>query len=69
MDRHADIRGGTHRTRETQALEEEIRMFECRLAQLGPDGDCAYERALSRVYDNLLEERRNRLAAMRAAGL
>ncbi|WP_297528542.1 hypothetical protein [Thiohalobacter sp.] len=68
MDRDRHGESAPHRAGDTRLLEEEIRLFEWRLARLGLDGDCAYERALSRAYGSLLEERRSRLAAMRAAG-
>lgn len=69
MNRHSIRAGHADGREQARALEEEIRLFEERLARLGPDGDCAYERALSRAYDSLLDECRARLAAMRAAGL
>ena len=51
------------------ALAEEIAALEKRLQKLGFDGDCAYERAISQLYQSLVEDRKNRLAALRAAGL
>ena len=51
------------------ALRSEIDLLEARLVSMGLDGDCAYERAMSRVYDRLLKERKRQLAAIRAAGL
>ena len=54
--------------RSTTSLLEEIRALEARLAAVGLDGDCAYERALSQIYDRLLRERRDQLAAIRCAG-
>lgn len=49
-------------------LQQEIRMLESRLRIMGLDGDCAYERALSQVYDALLMQKRQQLEAMRVAG-
>lgn len=49
-------------------LQQEIRMLEKRLRTMGLDGDCAYERALSQVYDALLLQKRQQLEAMRGAG-
>ena len=54
--------------RSMASLLEEIRALESRLAAVGLDGDCAYERALSQIYDRLLRERRDQLAAIRCAG-
>ncbi len=50
-------------------LREHIACLEARLGQLYGDGDCAYERAIGRTYQRLVDESRARLAAMRAAGL
>ena len=54
--------------RSVAGLLDEIRTLEARLAAVGLDGDCAYERALSQIYDRLLRERRDQLAAIRHAG-
>lgn len=51
------------------ALVEEITALENRIETLGFDGDCAYEHAISRLYQSLVEDRKNCLAALRAAGL
>ena len=48
-------------------LAEEIKLLENRLHTMGLDGDCAYERALSKVYDSLLIQRRRQLATVLAA--
>ena len=47
-------------------LAEEIKLLENRLETMGLDGDCAYERALSKVYDSLLIQRRRQLASLLA---
>jgi hypothetical protein len=52
-----------------QSLLEEIRNLEGRLCSMGEDGDCAYERAISRLYGALLKKRKEELAALRANGL
>lgn len=44
-------------------LREEIAVIERRLAQLGPDGDCGYENAMIRFYEQQLGMRREQLAA------
>lgn len=43
-------------------LRQEIAFFEGRLIEMGEAGDCAYERALSKVYQALLAERKHQLA-------
>lgn len=45
-------------------LRQEIAFFETRLNQMGEQGDCAYEHALSRAYEALLRERRRQLAQL-----
>lgn len=47
-------------------LRQEIAFFESRLGEMGEMGDCAYERALSRAYVLLLDERRRQLAQLPA---
>ncbi len=44
-----------------QRLEEEIAVLEKRLRQIGPDGDCAYEKALIRFFEQQLGMRRSLL--------
>ena len=46
----------------TTALLEEIATLEHRLEEMGMDGDCAYERAISRLYHRMAEERKQLLA-------
>lgn len=45
-------------------LRQEIAFFEARLSEMGEQGDCAYEHALSRAYETLLRERRGQLAEL-----
>ncbi|MBK7542355.1 MAG: hypothetical protein IPP10_12915 [Candidatus Competibacteraceae bacterium] len=47
-------------------LRQEIAFFEARLHEMGEEGDCAYEHALSRAYETLLRERRDQLSQLRA---
>ncbi len=42
-------------------LEEEIATLEKRLGQIGPDGDCGYEKALIRFFRDQIELRRQQL--------
>jgi hypothetical protein len=48
----------------TLQLMEEIAALESRLEDMGMDGDCAYERAISRVYTGMVEERKRQLARL-----
>lgn len=43
-------------------LREEIEMLEGRLRAMGVGGDCAYERAMSSLYQRLLEDLKIKLA-------
>jgi hypothetical protein len=52
---------------EEQALREEIAYCEARLRQMGHLGDCAYEKAMTRFYEALVEEKRQALDDLRAA--
>lgn len=45
-------------------LREEIALLERRLDDMGVDGDCAYERAMSKVYTSLVSSRKQQLAAL-----
>lgn len=44
----------THRER----VLEEIACIENRLAEIGPDGDCGYENAMIRIFENQVAMRR-----------
>ena len=50
-------------------VDAELQLFERQLTRYGGDGDCAYERALGRLYLRLFEQRRCELDALRRAGL
>lgn len=45
-----------------ERLEEEIEALEKRLSQIGPDGDCAYEKAMIRFFEQQLGMRRELLS-------
>jgi hypothetical protein len=45
-------------------LAEEIALLERRLQQIGPDGDCAYEKALIRFLEQQLGMRREMLSSV-----
>ena len=65
-DRHAQ-RGGFHPQR--ARLEEEIAILQRRLDQIGPYGDCGYEKALIRFFQDQIAIRRQRLATGAAGSL
>lgn len=44
-----------------EKLRGEITELQARIASMGLDGDCAYERAMSRCYAGLLEQHCRRL--------
>lgn len=69
MMEHGYVRGGTEGGSEEVRLSEEIVLLAERLRRFGGDGDCAYERALSRLYRSLVDQRLQQLADLRAAGL
>ena len=46
-------------------LLAEIAWFESRLREIGDIGDCAYDKALARSYLQAVDQRRERLAALR----
>lgn len=50
-------------------LEEEIATLERRLAQIGPDGDCGYEKAMIRFFQDQIALRRQRLDLQTAGGI
>ncbi len=50
-------------------LLEEIATLEHRLHIMGVDGDCAYERAISRLYQLMVKERKQQLAGLCVASL
>jgi hypothetical protein len=52
-------------TSEVAQVEYEIELLEVRLAQMALHDDCAYEKAMVRAYEGMLDERRRRLASLR----
>jgi hypothetical protein len=47
-------------------LEEEIQYMEVRLNEIGFEGDCAYERAMSKFYRAQIATRREQLDLLEA---
>lgn len=66
QDRHAHCSGGDP---QRSRIEEEIAILERRLDQIGPDGDCGYEKALIRFFQDQIVKRRQRLASGAAGSL
>ena len=48
-------------------IEEEIHFMESRLEEMGFEGDCAYERAMSKFYQEQLAFRRAQIAGLGGA--
>jgi hypothetical protein len=42
-------------------LQDEIATLERRLKQIGPDGDCGYEKAMIRFFRDQIDRRRRQL--------
>lgn len=53
-----------HLTGDPVRLREEIQYMETRLCEIGFEGDCAYERAMSKFYQEQIETRKQRLARL-----
>ena len=62
----SQLRSGRDRARE---LVEEIAALEQRLHSMGMDGDCAYERAISKLYHGMIKKRKQRLAELRVSSI
>ena len=45
-------------------LREEITLLERRIRLMGEDGDCAYERAMSTLYQRMVAERWRQIARL-----
>ena len=52
------------RTLSEGQLLDEIAWFEGRLIEIGGNGDCAYEKALARSYEQAVSSHRERLATL-----
>ena len=44
-------------------LQDEIATLEKRLEQIGPEGDCGYEKAMIRFFNEQIDQRRRQLSA------
>ena len=52
----------SHALDDRTRIEEEILFMESRLEEMGFEGDCAYERAMSKFYQEQLAFRRAQIA-------
>jgi hypothetical protein len=52
-----------HALADPRRLYEDIAYIQARLAEIGDDGDCAYEKAMIRFFEQQLAARRARLRA------
>ena len=48
-------------------LREEITLLERRIRLMGEDGDCAYERAMSALYQRMVAERWRKIALLESS--
>lgn len=55
-------------TPEVAQVEYEIERLEARLAQMALYDDSAYEKAMERAYQGMLDDRRRRLASLQENG-
>jgi hypothetical protein len=65
FDKHQTTHATGTRTLSEGQLLDEITWFESRLIEIGGNGDCAYEKALARSYEQVVSSHRERLAILR----
>jgi hypothetical protein len=65
FDKHQNAHPSCARTLSEGQLLDEISWFEARLNAIGGNGDCAYEKALARSYEQAVSSHRERLASLR----
>jgi hypothetical protein len=65
FDKHQNAHSSCARTLSEDQLLDEISWFEARLNEIGGNGDCAYEKALARSYEQAVSSHRERLANLR----
>jgi hypothetical protein len=53
----------TAKNRELELLDE-IAILQRRLELMGMEGDCAYERAISKLYQGMVKKRKQQLTAL-----
>ncbi len=67
LDKHQNTHPNGARTLSEDQLLDEISWFEARLEAIGGNGDCAYEKALARSYEQAVSSHRARLASLQHA--
>ena len=67
FDKYQNTHSSGARTLSEDQLLDEISWFETRLKEIGGNGDCAYEKALARSYEQAVTSHRERLASLRRA--
>ncbi|MGD1982785.1 MAG: hypothetical protein PVF93_02650 [Chromatiaceae bacterium] len=67
MTRYEHHAAGDLDEQTARRLRDEIETLEKRLAQIGPDGDCGYEKAMIRFFHDQIDRRRRRLCGGVAA--
>ena len=67
LDKHQNTPQNGARTLNEGQLLDEISWFEAHLEAIGGNGDCAYEKALARSYEQAVTSHRERLASLRRA--
>ena len=67
FDKHQNVPPSGARTLSEGQLLDEITWFEARLDAIGDIGDCAYEKALARSYEQAVSSHRARLASLQRA--
>ena len=65
IDKHQNEHPSCARALSEGQLLDEISWFEARLNAIGGNGDCAYEKALARSYEQAVSSHRKRLASLR----
>lgn len=68
MRAHDRDQGRVRDERQRGRIEEEIAVLQRRLAQIGPDGDCGYEKAMIRFFREQIAIRQQRLGTASPGG-
>jgi len=53
-----------HAAVKAESLFSDIKYLENRLEEMGYNGDCAYERAMSQAFEQLISEKKQSLASL-----
>ena len=66
MQMHRLSRSNRRGVIQSGRLEEEIATLQQRLDQIGPDGDCGYEKAMIRFFQEQIDMRRQALVRIQS---